>query len=150
MSRKTTKKKTTKIQEKMFYVYCICLNDEIVYIGSTNDFERRAKEHMKTLEKGSHTNKTLQKLYNSNKSGTWTMECLLQVPSDSQLLQFFSEFLVNSYYQPICNRCVLSKGRSMITLPRVQDKQFCKDILDFIGSYYVDKENEEKENIKKD
>lgn len=48
-------------------VYCIRTTfSDRIYIGSTNDFERRAQEHVKNLKKGTHHNFKLQRAYDKH------------------------------------------------------------------------------------
>ena len=130
---KATNKKT---QAKSFSVYGIYLNGDLVYIGSTNNFNRRAKEHMNALISNKHSNKTLQRLYNSHSAEDWGMDSIFELPTGNALLQFFCEFLVNSATKPICNRCVIQKGKASIILPRVQEVDLCHQILGVIYKYY--------------
>lgn len=41
-----------KVKNKMFYVYVIKYNDEIIYYGRTNDIKRRQYEHNYQLKRG--------------------------------------------------------------------------------------------------
>lgn len=59
------------------------INNDKIYIGSTINFRKRAKEHKRHLEKNSHVNKYLQKSY--NKGNKFTIE-ILQFCEKEQLI----------------------------------------------------------------
>ena len=55
---KSKLKKSAKIEKnEKFYVYSIWLEDKCVYVGSTNEIERRWKQHRECLMYNKHTNK---------------------------------------------------------------------------------------------
>ena len=135
---KSKLKKSAKIEKnEKFYVYSIWLEDKCVYVGSTNEIERRYKEHRESLMYNKHTNKTLQKIYNENPRFTYKIE--MECPVDNDLLKFFCEFLINSILTPKSNKCVLISGRKMICLPRIKDKELAQLIIDTINNYYKEK-----------
>lgn len=132
---KSKLKKTAKIEKnEHFYVYSIWLKDKCIYVGSTNDIDRRWKEHKEDLMYGRHSNKSLQKVY--NESPTFEYKILMDCPIDNDLLKFFSEFLWNSILCPKTNKCILQQGRKMVVLPRLKDKVLAQLILDTIVAYY--------------
>ena len=135
---KSKLKKTTKItKNEHFYVYSIWLKDKCVYVGSTNDIERRWKEHKEDLMYNRHSNKSLQKIY--NESPTFEYKVLMECPTDNDLLKFFCEFLWNSILSPKSNKCILQQGRKMIILPRIKDKELAQLLVDTIVTYYKGK-----------
>lgn len=128
-------KKSAKIEKnEKFYVYSIWLEDTCVYVGSTNDIERRWRQHKEDLMYGRHTNKTLQKIYNDSPRFTYKIE--MECPVDNDLLKFFCEFIFNSLRTPKSNKCVLQQGRKMICLPRLKDKNLAQLIINTINNYY--------------
>ena len=104
----------------MAYIYGIFIGDKCIYIGSTDDIERRWKQHKKSLEKGKHTNLSLQKAYNKAiKDGLeFEYTVLKQLESESTLIKFMFEGLYNSLYKPSCAKIVISQGRNRIILSR--------------------------------
>lgn len=131
-------KKATKVEKNQkFYVYSIWLKDKCIYVGSTNDIERRWKEHKENLMYNKHSNKSLQKIY--NETPTFEYKVLMECPIDNDLLKFFCEFLWNSILCPKSNKCVLMSGRKMICLPRIKDKELAQLLIDTINNYYKQK-----------
>lgn len=127
--------KTAKIEKnEKFYVYGIFLDGKAIYVGSTNDIDRRWEEHKKDLIYNKHSNKTLQKIYND--SPTFEYKILMECPIDNDLLKFFCELLWNSLLTPKSNKCVLMQGRKILVLPRLKDKELAQLIIDTINTYY--------------
>lgn len=111
-------------------------SDKCLYIGVTDNYTRRINEHIKSLEKGIHKNKSLQKTYNKClENGYYPEGRLLQViNSDSTLIKFFIEGLYNSLFCPICNRIVISQGRNSVILSRC-NKDIAEKLLSVICTY---------------
>lgn len=135
---KSKLKKTAKIvKNDKFYIYGIFLQGETIYVGSTNDIERRWKEHKENLLYNKHSNKTLQKIY--NETPIFEYRILMECPIDNDMLKFFCEFLWNSIISPRSNKCILMQGRKTIILPRLKDKELAQLIIDTINTYYKQK-----------
>lgn len=135
---KSKLRKTVKvIKNDKFYIYGIYLKGICVYVGSTNDIDRRWKEHKENLLYDKHSNKSLQKIY--NESPTFEYKVLMECPIDNDLLKFFCEFLWNSILTPKSNKCILQQGRKMICLPRIKDKELAQLLIDTINTYYKQK-----------
>lgn len=119
----------------MVYVYGIYDKEKniLLYIGSTDNYLRRFKEHSKALSKGKHTNKTLQKYFNEHGLTDYDLEfkVLYSLDTDNSLLKYFLEMLCISAYRPACNKCVISIGNSRLTFARA-DKEISKKIIDVI------------------
>lgn len=118
---------------KITYIYSIIQSGKIIYVGSTNDADKRFKQHKKALENGKHTNKTLQKKYDENNDIKFVV--LYELNTDNTLIKFFVESLVNSVHKPIANRCIIAQGRNRVILQRLEIKQ-AKEILNKIVSMY--------------
>ena len=128
----TTKKKETSIG--ISTIYGIFLKNKCLYIGSTDrNIEDRWKEHQKDLEKGKHTNSTLQKQYNENNNFEYRV--LMQLPTDNTLIKFLTESLVNSIHKPSCCKCIIAQGRMRVILQRCEPK-LAEKILDCIKEYF--------------
>lgn len=129
----------------MSYIYGIFNKDEnyFEYIGSTGDFIKRKKQHIKALNSGKHTNKTLQKKWNEclclcdehDTEEYFEFVIIKELNTDNTLIKFFVESLYNSYYKPRCNKCIIQQGRNKIILQRC-DKDLCRDIIETIKKYY--------------
>jgi len=66
-------------------IYRLVFHDGGVYIGSTNNFTRRFRDHRRELEKGTHKNPVLQKAF--DKYGGYTEERLI-ICEPGMLLQY--------------------------------------------------------------
>lgn len=55
--------KTLNIQKENYYIYKLNIGKNKVYIGSTNNYERRIKQHLKELQENNHHNSILQQAY---------------------------------------------------------------------------------------
>ena len=83
-------------------VYVItCLANQRFYIGSSNNFERRKKEHLRSLRKGCHSNKHLQRCFDKYGEENFLMELFHEAP-DSCSLQLEQEYLDCFYPHPDC------------------------------------------------
>lgn len=130
----------------MTYIYGIKQEGTgIIYIGSTDNYERRFKEHRRELKKGKHLNKTLQKYYNKNNDIEFKVLC--KINTDNTLLKFFMESLYNSYYKPKTNKCVIMQGRNRVILQRC-DKQIAKKLIDNVNILMNMKDIENMEELK--
>lgn len=129
-------KKTTKKKEKstgMFYIYGIFLKDKCLYIGSTEDTDKRWKQHSSTLSRQKHSNKSLQKQYDIDNN--FEYKVIMQLPTDNTLIKFFVESLVNSIYKPSCCKAIIAQGRMRVILQRTEPK-LAEKILECIKDYY--------------
>lgn len=133
---KSLKKKTIIEKSNCFHIYGIFLNDKCIYIGSTGraDVDERWKEHRTDLMYGRHSNRSLQKKYGEDKA--FEFRLLSTIPMDSNLLQFFMEFLYNSLLTPTTNKCILQQGRKYVSLSRIKDKEFVKYLIKCIEDYF--------------
>ena len=118
---------------KITYIYSIVQSEKIIYVGSTNDVDKRFKQHKKALEKGKHTNKTLQKKFNENNNIKFVV--MYELKTDNTLIKFFVESLVNSVYKPVCNKCIIAQGKNRVILQRLEEGQ-AKEILNKIVGMY--------------
>lgn len=89
--------------------------------------------HRKTLEKGKHSNKSLQKKYNTY-GQDFTYKIIKEINTENSLIKFFAENLANSIYKPCCNKCIIAQGRNRIILSRC-DVGLANNLLDVICSY---------------
>lgn len=83
-----------------FYVYGIYCGECVLYIGSTNNFERRKYEHECKLKEKNHYNENLQKLYNFGK--IFNYKILKIVESSKDARQIEAELIIKNH--PICNQ----------------------------------------------
>lgn len=116
------------MKEFDYGVYAIKHKGKLLYIGSTNSFERRVKEHLKKLESGKHQKK-LQKYFDENVSDLDDLEFRLihQTIDDSKIRLFFAEMICILIYKPICNNAVFQIGLKYISLgkPVIEFDGFC-------------------------
>lgn len=110
-------KTNEQIQSLQFGVYGIYHNNNLLYIGSTNDFARRKKEHIRKLQSGKH-NKRLQKYFDDNVGDTDLLEFrIIHVPWDSSKVRlFFAELICVYIMKPLCNRPVIQLGMTYLSL----------------------------------
>jgi len=102
---------------KQFGVYGIYYNDNLLYIGSTDNFERRKKEHIKKLKSGKH-NKRLQKYFDDNVGNTDLLEFRMvhETLDSSKVRLFFAELICIYIMKPLCNRPVIQLGMKYLSL----------------------------------
>lgn len=118
----------------MTIIYGIFIEDKCIYVGSTErDIEDRWKEHRKALEKGKHSNKTLQKKYDTY-GDLFEYRIIKEIKSDNTLIKFFAESLVNSIYKPVCNKCIIAQGRMRVILQRTEP-DLAERLLNVICNY---------------
>lgn len=116
------------------YIYSITdkATDKVVYVGSTKDWKRRCREHMREIEKGIHKIKKL----NTYKPEQLEFNVEYELDTDNSLIVNMMECFVNDLYKPY-NRLVI-KGfkNNTITLARTGNKELCQDIIELIKEYY--------------
>jgi hypothetical protein len=54
----------SKDLSKQYYIYVLYFGNNYVYVGSTNDTNRRINSHLKQLQSGIHYNQFMQRVYN--------------------------------------------------------------------------------------
>lgn len=107
--------KEIKEVEKIFGVYGIYFNNILLYVGSTDNFLRRKKEHQKKLLDGKHQ-KTLQKYFNTYINDIDKLEFkLIHATKDySKIRLFISEMICILNMKPKCNKAVYQMGLKYI------------------------------------
>ncbi|WP_010249184.1 GIY-YIG nuclease family protein [Acetivibrio cellulolyticus] len=120
------------MKEFNYGVYSIKHKGKLLYIGSSNDFNRRVKEHLKKLESGKHKKK-LQKYVDENVRDLKDLEFELihQTWDDSKIRLFFAEMICILHHKPICNNAVFQVGLKYISLGKPV-VEFDKDILKYL------------------
>ena len=120
-------------------IYGIKICGVYSYIGETNNFERRKKEHLNALKQSKHVNKKLQSRYNMspNKNDIEVIP-IIELKSDNIFLGYLVEGLVISWLQDsICNDVVIKASyNSSIKLPYLP-KNLAMRILLTIADYYM-------------
>ena len=93
-------------------IYRIDINGgEYYYIGSTNEFKRRKKEHLRELEQGTHHNKRMQQLYNSGSKFKFSV--IEEVWDTKQLLVREQVYLDKHIHDFNCiNKAAIASGGS--------------------------------------
>jgi hypothetical protein len=77
-------------------IYLITAPDGHYYIGSTNNFRKRIKEHFKELKKSTKQNSLWQNKYNAHPNWVWNCELLEVVTCTSEISdEDFSELLLS-------------------------------------------------------
>lgn len=116
------------------YIYSITdkATNKVVYVGSTKDFKRRCREHMRDIEKGIHKIKKL----NTYKPEQLEFRVEYELDTDCSLVVNMMECFVNDLYKPY-NRLVIKgfKGQA-VTLARTGNKEFIKNMIDTCKKYY--------------
>ena len=74
--------------------------DEHYYIGSSNNINRRWKDHLILLKNGTHKNKWLQRRFKGHPEG-WKCETVEEV-TESDLLTVEQKYLIEHYGKPGC------------------------------------------------
>ncbi|GKX66016.1 GIY-YIG nuclease family protein [Inconstantimicrobium mannanitabidum] len=117
----------------MSYIYGIFLKEsnKCLYIGKTQDYKRRNREHFKEIEKGIHKIKQL----NTYSVEHLSFEVLCTLETDNSLVVSTMENFYNSLYKPI-NKCVDKGFRGSVTYAREKNEQLCEDIIEVIKKYY--------------
>ena len=84
-------------------VYSISFQGLLLYIGSTNDINRRLNEHRKALEQGKHSNKTLQNWINKNTvTANLGFKVIHKTLDDCKFRLFMAEMICILMYKPAC------------------------------------------------
>lgn len=133
----------------MSYIYGIFLTgvmnkdgeykEQSLDVGSSNDIERRWKEHRQALDKNKHKNKSLQKAYNfmsESGVGEFTYKILYKINTDDSLIRYFSEMLAISYFRPSCNKALIQQGRSRVIFSRA-DRDIAEKLLNVICDFQI-------------
>jgi len=120
------------VKNKVFGVYGICHDNKLLYIGSSNDFERRKKEHIKKLQENKHQKK-FQKYFNENVKDTSKLEfrVIHKTLDDSKIRLFFAEMICILIFKPICNNAVFRIGLKYVCLGNSK-VEFDKRILNYL------------------
>jgi len=107
--------KVKKIIE--FGVYSISHNSKLLYIGSSNNFDLRRKQHIKKLQDGKHQ-KSLQKYINENVIDLEELEFKIihKTLDSSKIRLFFAEMILILLKKPSCNKAVFQIGLKYISL----------------------------------
>ena len=120
------------------FIYKIMLgkNKEIVYVGCTNNPDKRFSQHQSELINGKHSNKALQKKYTFADDQELTFEIIIGIPSNSTTLKFFLECLAISYYgDRIVNRPHIQIGRMKCNLIPC-DSALAKILLEDVAEFF--------------
>ena len=118
----------------MIYIYAIYDNDICLYVGCTNDYDKRVRQHTKALTTGTHSNKSLQKYI--NEKGYWKIDyrLLATYENDSTLIKYFAEALWNSKLNPKFAKVVIQQGRSRVVMSRC-NKELAERLLEVLDEY---------------
>lgn len=114
-------------------IYGIYYKDKLIYIGSSDNLDRRWKQHKTALEKGKHSNKALQKYFNTyvrdvNELGFRVIHKTLDA---SKIRLFFAEMICILNYRPTCNKAVFQIGFKYIGFGK-PEVEFDKRILQYL------------------
>ena len=119
-------------------IYLIKLSGRPSYVGQTNNFDRRCKEHKNSLTKGTHKNLKLQKRYLTTYPAEIEIVPILELPTDNKQIIYFAESLAISYFQyDVVNNPVICERGANVKLPYVQQdiaEILLKDIADFYNT----------------
>ena len=117
-------------------IYRIKIDGQISYVGETNNFERRKREHITQLQGMTHKNKSLLKRYAMSPTGLIEIEPIIELPTDNLFVGYFCEGLAISYYQySVCNGVVIAEGKGRIKLPCVEQDLAYK-LLTVLADWY--------------
>ena len=114
------------------YIYSIrsLYDEEVLYVGSTNDFNKRKYQHLSKLERGLHESKTLQKVYDYL-GGNVYFHCELKF-DDKVFPKRIVEFFYTSALKPRCNRTFnMSNGKKFDNMKLI-DSELAKEIIEKI------------------
>lgn len=120
------------MKEIIFGVYSISHNGKLLYIGSTNNFDLRQKQHIKKLTDGKHM-KTLQKYVDENVKDLSELKFKIvhKTLDNSQVRLFFSEIICIFIQRPLTNKPVLQFGMKFVQFARPTVK-FDEKILKYL------------------
>lgn len=71
----------------------ICIRNNKIYIGSTNNFVKRFTEHLNQLNKGVHINPHLQKAYNLYGSNNFKVYLIEELPYEKNYYKDYKKYL---------------------------------------------------------
>lgn len=97
-------------QDKLIGVYKIyCEENDKTYIGSSNNIDKRLKEHLNNLKKNQHKNPNLQRAFNKYGLGTFTFSVVAICPLEERfnLEQYYidnTEKLFNAARNVVFNK----------------------------------------------
>ena len=114
------------------YIYSIrsLVDDEVLYVGSTNDFNKRKNQHYSALDRQAHPSKTLQKVYNSLNGNVYMKSEF--VFDDKVYPKRIVEYFYTSFLMPHCNRTFnMSNGKKFDNMKLI-DSELAKEIIEKI------------------
>ena len=114
----------TPSQDNWEYIYAIKNNDKVLYIGSTNDTERRFKEHKAKMKNKRHSVAALNDMQDKV-----TMVELCMVANNS-FIRAIVEGCYNSIYKPK-NGNIFQSGIHVVSMARIHS-DLARDILEIL------------------
>lgn len=134
------------MKNKIICVYKIeNLNNNMIYIGQTVNYERRICEHMYAFRHNTHSNRLMQKHYNEMGEGCFKFSILENC--DRKNLLTLETYYINLYGGIECanvyNECDLS-GHSKSFKSRQAEAQFGVHTISLEGRLRISKANKGK------
>lgn len=138
------------MQSGIYKITCL-LNDHF-YIGQTQNFKERKKDHFKDLRKGNHSNRRLQNCFNKYGAESFEFSVLKECPIE--WLERYENLYLDQYFDhPNCMNMVKDSGkiyrgrRLSLRKSLSQRREMSKRMLEFWKTHKMP-ENQ-KENISK-
>lgn len=85
-----------KSNQKRNKYYCYAITNtrtKQIYVGATNDIERRSLEHCSRLEVQTHHNRLIQEEYNSNRSKYLVLEVLAVTSTEAEAKELEAQLI---------------------------------------------------------
>lgn len=118
----------------MSYIYGITdkNTDKVLYVGQSNNANRRKQEHFRDIKNKRHKIKQLNK-YNVE---DLEFKVLMELKTNNSLVKAMAELVYIDLLHPI-NKCLIQGFRAgTVTFARTGNKEFCTDIINLIKKYY--------------
>ena len=118
----------------MAYIYAIIEKEtgKTLYVGQSNNAERRKQEHFRDIKNKKHKIKQL----NNYAVEDLDFKVLLELKTDNSLVKSIAELICIDLLKPI-NKCLIQGFRAgTVTFARTENKEFCMDIINTIKKYY--------------
>jgi group I intron endonuclease len=95
-------------------------NSKTIYIGQSNNIIKRLCEHLRVMERGTHSAECMNRYYRSDGQNGFSFYILEEMPNSTQLERLAAENKWHNYYEKLVSHVVVSCDRN--TTDELQEK----------------------------